>query len=291
MSHHHSLTIALIMLFGGWLWHAWPELVGLSALPDFVLVMLVYLAAHLLRMLRLGLLTLDQRNSLWPMAAAHALTAFPSSFLPFKLGEILRLLAFFRVLPNRQKAVAVWLAERLGDLMVLSIIILGLYLFDFPLPPALHAVLLLFVSISMFSLFTLLSLSRLCHYLNRYLVLGSHSKHGFYLLRASHALLLLERALRQSLDGRIGGFLLLTMLIWTAEITALGLFLRHAANPGGEFSSLFLDSLLASLPLAGQYVPAFGQYQLLALGLLCMVSILLSRQVLSYNLQKAHHGA
>lgn len=69
-------------------------------------------------MLRLALLTLDERYKAFPLILAHTLTAFPSSFLPFKIGEVLRLAAFFHVFKRRQKALAVWMAERFGDVLV-----------------------------------------------------------------------------------------------------------------------------------------------------------------------------
>jgi len=132
-----ALLLAVVV---GWLWRSapavaefadahWAGLLGITAL---------YLCSHVLRMLRLVLLTLDKRNDAFPLVSAHALTALPSSFLPFKLGEVLRLAAFFRVFDTRQKAIAVWLAERFGDVLVITVFIFGLYLLDIKVPPGMR---------------------------------------------------------------------------------------------------------------------------------------------------------
>ncbi len=131
-----SLHIYLVLLLAvviGWLWLRAPAIAGLgrdTLWAGLLGITVLYLCSHVLRMLRLVLLTLNERIKAFPLILAHTLTAFPSSFLPFKLGEILRLAGFFRVFEMRQKALAVWLAERFGDVLVITTFILGLYLLN-----------------------------------------------------------------------------------------------------------------------------------------------------------------
>ena len=66
----------------------WLVLLGITTL---------YIGSHVLRMLRLIMLTIDERDKARPLVAAHGLTAFPGSLLPFKIGELLRLASFFNV--------------------------------------------------------------------------------------------------------------------------------------------------------------------------------------------------
>lgn len=266
---------AVAALAVGWLWLRAPALAGLAQgthLLEFLGVIVLYLGTHFIRMLRLALLTLDEREQAFPLLSAHALTALPSSFLPFKIGEVLRLGSFFYVYRGRRKALAVWLAERFGDVVVVAALIFGLYLFNITVPPAMRTVFVLFVLAGMLSLLGLFAVAKISIYLNRHLVLASHSARGLALLRFSHSLRLLEKDIHQSVEGRLAGFLLLSVLVWAVEIIALSFFIDRFALAGQEFGALFASGLLASLTgeAAGDAV-AFALLRSLALALLTLV--------------------
>jgi hypothetical protein len=223
-------------------------------------------------MLRLILLTLDKRNNAFFLVAAHALTALPSSFLPFKLGEILRLAAFFRVVDTRQKAIAVWLAERFGDVLIITLFIFCLYLLDIKVPPSMRFVFIIFILVSGVGLVGLFAVAKAFVYLNRHLVLTSLSSRGLLLLRISYVLRSLEASIHRSIEGRLSGFLLLSVLIWFFEILALSLFISLLSVGEPDFAELFASGLLASLSSGNQN--AFGIYQSLALVVLTVVFLL-----------------
>ncbi|WEF32950.1 lysylphosphatidylglycerol synthase domain-containing protein [Pseudoduganella chitinolytica] len=260
-----ALLIALAL---GWLVLRLPAFGAVPASAGVVAATVLYAGSHMARMLRLALLSLDRRDRAFALASAHALTAFPSSFAPFKAGELLRLVALVRAHGNRGKAVALWLAERCGDVVVISVFILALYLFDVDVPPAMRTVLVLFLLASLAGLFALLAVAKTFVFLNRHLVLVSHSRHGLLLLRASHALRRLELHFQRCLEGRTAAFLLLSLVVWTLELAALGLFFRTAGS-GGDFAATFAASLLHALP--GRAAGGFGLYQSLALVLLTLI--------------------
>ena len=275
-----SLRLYLVFLLAvvaGWLYLRFPAIVGFARdaqLAGLAGIIVLYLCSHVLRMLRLALLTLDERKKVFPLIAAHTLTAFPSSFLPFKLGEFLRLGTFFYVYEKRQKALAVWLAERFGDVLVITAFILGLYLFNVSVPPAMRTVFVLFTLASIFGLLGLFAVAKVLVYLNRHLVLASHTPRGLALLRASHVLRSLEAVIYKSVEGRVPGFLLLSILIWTVEILALSLFMNQLAIDEPDFAVFFSSGLLASLPGGGADSTTFGLYQSLALVALTLVFLL-----------------
>ena len=247
-----------------------PILLGIAAL---------YLVSHVLRMIRLGLLTLDERKMAPSLIAAHTLTAFPSSFLPFKIGEVLRLAAFLKVYDYRRKALAVWMAERFGDLIILSAFIFGLYLFNVDVPSSTKAALAVFVLATVIGLMGLFSIAKVSIYLNRHLVLTSHSHRGLVLLRISHMLRGLEQDISRSVKGRVSGLLLLSVLIWAAEIIALSFFIYRVEPAAHGFASMFTAGLLANLPGSGIAESAgYGLLQafaLVALTLLFLAGIFL----------------
>lgn len=292
MSRGVRLYIALLLaIVLGWLCLRAPALVGFGEGGNALYLLGVtalYLCSHLFRMLRLALLTLDERSKAFPLIAAHTLTAFPSSFLPFKIGEVLRLVAFFQVFERRQKALAVWLAERFGDVLVITVFILSLYLFNVSVPPSMRAVFVLFVIASVVGLLGLFAVAKVFVYLNRHLVLTSYTARGLVLLRASHALRKLELDVYRSVEGRLSGFLLLSVLIWALEILALSLFVTQFSTGEPDFAALFASGLLASLPggVAGG-VSTFGIYQSLALVTLTVVFLLAAWLAARFKLLRA----
>jgi hypothetical protein len=278
MSNRLRLYLVLLLIVViGWLWLRAPAIARFARdahWAGLAGITVLYLCSHVLRMLRLALLTLDARKKVFPLIAAHTLTAFPSSFLPFKLGEFLRLGAFFYVYEQRQKALAVWLAERFGDVLVITAFILGLYLFNISVPPAMRTVFVLFTFASIFGLLGLFAVAKVLVYLNRHLVLTSLTPRGLALLRASHVLRRLEAAIYKSVEGRVSGFVLLSILIWTVEILALSLFMNQLAIDKLDFAVFFSSGLLASLPGGGAGSMTFGLYQSLALVVLTLVFLL-----------------
>lgn len=270
------LTTLLIIAIG-WVWLRSPAIASLAYdvhWAGLAGITILYLCSHVLRMFRLALLTLDERKKVFPLIAAHTLTAFPSSFLPFKLGEVLRLGAFLHLYDKRQKALAVWLAERFGDVLVITAFIFGLYVFNVNVPPTMRTVFVLFALASLLGLLGLFAVAKVLVYLNRHLVLTSHTPRGLALLRASHVLRCLEAAIYKSLEGRLSGFVLLSLLIWSVEILALSLFIKQLAIDEPDFAVLFASGLLASLP-GGAGSTSFGLYQSLALVMLTLVFLLI----------------
>lgn len=271
----------LLVVAAGWLVVTWPRLAELARhaeLTSLLALSLLYVGSHLLRMARLALLTLDTRSRALPAMVAHALTAFPSSFLPYKLGEVLRLGAFSHVYGGFRRALAVWLAERFGDVLVISAFIFGLYLLDVNVPEAMRLVFIVFVVASTLGLLALFAVSTVFVYLNRRLVLTSHSRRGLLLLRANHALRELEADIRRSVQGRFSGVMFLSLLIWGIEVLTLSLFLRmQSVGSADHLAMLFVPGLLASLP-GGRVAGAegFGLYQSLGVLLVCLAALVLA---------------
>ena len=254
------------------------QAVGEAALPPVLGACALYLCSHLFRMLRLTLLTLDDRHRALPLISAHALTAFPSSLLPFKIGEVLRLASFYHVYGYRQKALAVWLIERFGDLIVLAVLIVGLTLLQrdaADIPLEVLSLVVLGLSLGLLCLF---ALSKILHYLNRHLVLTGHRRRDLALLRLSDFIFRLELDIQRSITGRWAGFLLLSAFVWATEILAFAKFLEVARHQGAHPAAMFSDAFFTGMSLSGsQFAHVFEIYRSGALiaGTLVMMLILL----------------
>jgi len=213
----------------------------------FIGIGLIYLSSHFFRILRLVLLTLEERDKVFPLASAHVLTAFPASLLPFKLGEIFRLAYFMKIYNWRQKALVVWLVERFGDMVVLSIFIIILYVLNIDIPPAMRVFFVIFVVVTIAGFLCLIALTSIFLHLNRHLVQKSISSRGLYILRVSHIFRVLKFSINKTIEGRLVGFLILSILIWLLEILALALFSENFSAVTSDFASHFISSLFSSL--------------------------------------------
>lgn len=235
-------------------------------------LVVLYGGAHIVRMLRLALLCLDERRYAGALMAAHGLTGFLSSMVPFKGGEILRVAAFLQVFDRTPKALAVWLAERFSDAVVLSTLIAGLYFLRVPLPPRMEHVLVFFVAACAAALLALFATSTVLVYLNRHLVLSSHSRRGLWILRSSAVLRMLELEIYRSVEGRLAGVFLLTVLVWGLEFWALWLLMANTGGGQAEAVAAFTASMTGGLPGNESSLAAFGLYQSLSLVVLTLLT-------------------
>ncbi len=276
-----TYLILLVSVVGGWVVLRQEDVllaVREAALLPVLGACALYLCSHLFRMLRLALLTLDDRHQALPLIFAHALTAFPSSLLPFKIGEVLRLASFYYVYDYRQKALAVWIIERFGDLVVLAVLIAGLTLLQGDISGIPQGVLSLVVLGLSLGLLCLFSLCKILHYLNRHLVLTGHRRRDVALLRMSDVIFRLELDIHRSITGRLTGFLLLSVFIWAMEILAFAKLLEIAEYQSTHLIAMFSDAFFTGLSLSGhQFAHVFETYRSGALiaGTLAMMLILL----------------
>jgi len=268
--------LILFFMVVAWLWWRIPAIISIAPDMDWAIVsgiVLLYIFSHILRLARLILLTLDQRKKSFDFVSAHALTSFPSSLLPFKLGEPLRLAAFFRVCGSYKKAWAVWLVERFGDLVAIVTFIIGLYLFAPPPPRSMRMILGLFVLAIAAGLIGLFAIAKLLIYLNRHLILTSLSRRGLVLLRAGNIVRNLELEIYKSLEGRASGVFLISVLVWVFDISALYLFIDHVSAGQEELSDVFASMLFLNASIGD--LELFGIFQSLALGIMGVAFILM----------------
>ena len=193
--------------------------------------------------------------------------------IPFKIGEFLRFFAFTKVCKSTRKGAAIWLIERLGDILIISLLILFLYVFNINIPQAMQAIFIIFAVTCMFTLFTIFSLSKVVIYLKRNLILTSLSSRSLLILKFSDRFRLFEIEMHKVIEGRIMGFILLSSLIWFFEITSLSIFLNQVETINSNFADIFSNSILGTL--SQEEFSQFKIYQYLVLFGLTFTSILI----------------
>lgn len=212
---------------------------------QILIICMTYTFSHILRMFRLLIISLNERKKAPYLMLVHGVTSFPSAFIPFKLGELFRILGFISVFNDKNKAFAIWLVERFSDIVVISIIILMLYLFKIPSSENTEIFLLFFLIISLFCVLTYLAISKAFIYLNSYLVLSSHSSRSLAILKISNIFKNLEEGISSAIEGRFYTIIFTTILIWLCEIVSICLFVSLTShNLSTSYLSAFSNGLV-----------------------------------------------
>lgn len=209
---------------------------------------MLYLSSHFFRMMRLAILTLERREQILPVIGVHALTAFPSILVPFKLGEGLRLAGFLLVYPTRSKAIGLWLSERFFDITTICALVALLYFTSAPIPKALEHVFAFFFVASLLGVLVFFAVAKLFIFLNRYLVLESTSSKGLVLLRMSYHIQVIEKEIVNSFKGRLASIILSSLTIWALELLTILVLLGQYQLSLDQFPSYLTSSLAGIMP-------------------------------------------
>ncbi|MBO9330460.1 hypothetical protein GHR37_15055 [Achromobacter xylosoxidans] len=181
--------------------------------------MVLYLASHLVRMARLWLLIGGGR--LRELLRLYWYTTAVSLAVPFKMGEVIRILEIgWSTRGPRFGLVVVWV-ERAFDAALLSMVAIGLAYSSQdarPLLLPLIGVLLLFVALSLIFLWVLPeNLPRI----NLHIMRLYSGHRAVSLMRGVAYLKSFAEDARRMLVGRMATFALLSVLIWTFELFAI----------------------------------------------------------------------
>ncbi|MFZ9858256.1 MAG: lysylphosphatidylglycerol synthase domain-containing protein [Roseiflexaceae bacterium] len=250
--------------------------IGQMNLYHFFGACFIYLLSHILRMLRLVMLSFDERPVSWRLVFVHAMTAFPSSFLPYKIGEVLRFSGFFHVLVKPHKAVAVWFVERLGDVVTIILFTVSLFAFNIGMNDNMRNTFVVFIFLGILMMLGVVSVNHFFAYLHHYLITYTSSNRGLLLLKVVHELRYIITSARKTLEGRFLAILLLSWLIWICELLAISLFVNQLVDDT-TIPTLFYFGLVSGISqnLNTDGIYGFGLYQASALITLPVIIYLL----------------
>lgn len=230
----------------------WPGLFDLPSLldgdtaPRLAAGMALYAFSHVLRFLRLALLIHKPSIRLRRVLQAHLLTAGLGVLLPFKLSELIRVREVGVVTGSmRTGLLAVWL-ERTLDAAVLGVLVL---ITAIGLPESLDLLTPVLVLMTAFVALTVAAITVLPTNLREAMLhlvrrpFGEGSVTALRLMRG--ALATLEEA-PTMLRGRLPSLVLLSVLIWTAEVAVVGVAIPEL-DVGLSGLSTSILSLLAGI--------------------------------------------
>jgi hypothetical protein len=218
------------------------------ALFTLAIPALVYLMAHLVRAVRLGVLI--GNASVRQLLVLYFYCAACSTLIPFKLGELARVNEVSRWMNSYWKGILVVWIERLFDVLMLSALMVFVLSTGSsePLGP-LGSLLWLIATFVVASVFIFLILPEQLYALNLYVIRKYQGNKAINLLRVIDSLYELLHQARPMMSGRLVTLTVLTLVIWGLELQALAL-----ALPGVDWWSTAsaLASSLSGLIAIGQ---------------------------------------
>jgi len=236
----------------------------------------IYIISHLVRFLRLFVLTVNSRDYFKSLIMVHTLTAFPSSFLPFKLGEILRIFGFISTYKSPSRGIGIWLCERIYDILIICGFIIFFYFLGFDLSENIKILFLAFaLSLIIFSI-GLFALNSFFRYISPSLILKSTSQKSLKFLSFIYKIESFNSNINQLIEGRFLSLFFISFLIWALEISAITIYSNQFYSSSTNIPTLFLLTLVSDISLFNFKQQNFpGLYQSLALIFLFITTTLI----------------
>lgn len=190
--------------------------------------MLLYLASHVLRAIRLAIIGLSvHRTSFRTLALLHLAVAPWSMIAPFKLDELIRMNELRSINNSLPRAAMTVIIDRSMDgpaLLVVTLYLAAKGKADIALYTGLIGLTLAAVTISFFAASHILQL------VQRYIFVYHYKPRALRMLRIVHNLRILARLGRETILDAAPILILCTIGIWFFEIVAVALIL-HVATP------------------------------------------------------------
>lgn len=182
----------------------------------------IYLAANVLRVLRIAILCMQDRSTMRRLVSVHMLLLWPNSILPFKALELVRLAGFVALAKSHVEGGAIWLIERASDAIALLLLTAWLSFLVVP-PEQLRLLQLLLIVFLFFAVSSAFAIKTILPYFYDDLLLRSRSKHGLAGFWIVCRLQEYSRIVEALLKGRALAVLLLAIFIWGLELIAISI--------------------------------------------------------------------
>lgn len=219
--------LSIVAVFGSFFWHAYAgghrprSLSGEWEAKAFLWPVLIYLAAHSLRFIRLSVLL--GANGLRKLLGLYFYTTACSTLIPFKLGELVRVNEIAWWTGSYWRGLLVVWVERVFDASVLAATMVFLiYQTDVEIA-AVKALLLAIASFILVSILLLFIIPEQLISLNLHVIRSYEGKKAIRLLRLIDTFYDLLQQFKPLISGKFFTLAFLTMAIWSLELSAVAL--------------------------------------------------------------------
>ena len=208
-------------------------------LKYLIIFILLYLISHIFRFIRFFMIYIEEKKTLKELINVYLSFTYVNYFMPFKLGEIFKVLEISYMLNSFEKGIiGVWI-DRFFDTLILTIIlILGIGFKQF-----IDSMLIIYLLVFLLtSLFFYLCFNYTYSYANRIILTKSVTKKGIYILKFIEQTKKIYRYARYLLKGSIALLFFISILVWYFEILSYNLFAKAF---GFKFKFLMIPEILS----------------------------------------------
>lgn len=213
---------------------------------DALKIIALFVLAHLVRLFRLYVLLIERKEKIGTLAEIYLRSTLASNILPFKTGDLYRVIVYGRMLNDLLKGLVLIWVDRFFDTLVLAAIVL--FLLRGSLQFQVSIVTLVFIALSVLAF---ISFQSTYLYFNKLFLTLSKTKKGVYYLRVLASLKELHTFAVKLVSSRFVILILLSALVWMVEFTMLSLLsaLVHIPFSFSGFLS-YLNQAFSSQNLA-----------------------------------------
>ena len=227
---------------------------------DIFIGFVIYLLSHVLRVVRLLILSADPSISIKSLFSAQLKANGVNLIIPFKAGEAYRLISFKQFFGTYSNSFSILLCERFLDIILItSFLILSVIASSLDLE-ILSNLMLLSVFILFVILFLYFSLDEILQLTNRLFVGKESTILNIRIIKGTSRLIHILRDTKSILSSKIFSCLSITLMIWTFEI--LVFYFLLSSLDLNNFIIIFLAVSVALSSLLPNGPAGYGGVQL-----------------------------
>lgn len=200
-----------------------------------------FLVIHTIKMFRMYLVLLEHRVDFKKFIFAYLRTTLVNLIIPFKLGEIYRMVVYSRMTKNAGIGIAGTLVDRFFDTSALVLILIPLHVLY---PDKISGVSVFLAVFVILTVFVYLIFMPAYSYLNRYIIINRDSKNSMAVLRFLEVLRSAYDYIKRLVSGRYALIILMSFAAWVLEG---GLLFLIAWITGVDFNAGVFSDYITSI--------------------------------------------
>jgi hypothetical protein len=238
---------------------------------NFLAIFAIYASTHILRLIRIYILLVEDKEEVINIQLMHIHSAFIGSLIPYKIGEFVRLIGFIFIGHAKRNSFALWFSERFLDLISIAILIGIIWIVNLEISDHIEYLFKIYALFVFLIIFFTFAIKNLIFFLNRYLVLNSISERSFRLLRFGNSLEKFWKLIVAFHKKRLPFLVFLSLIIWFTELTSVFIFIKLFLN-NVNVSEAFTAILIGNVDPVGQIeIAPFIFYRTSTLGIMTFI--------------------
>ncbi|MBR4718893.1 MAG: flippase-like domain-containing protein [Lachnospiraceae bacterium] len=228
---------------------------------------------HAVKLFRMYLVLLEQGIKFRKFIFAYCRTTLANLIIPFKLGEIYRMVVFSRLTKNAGIGIASVIVDRFFDTLALVLILIPLHVLYPARVSAVSVFLTVFVAVTVF---VFVIFPSAYEYLNKYIIMHRESRNSMAVLKWLEVLSSGYEYIRKLVRGR---YALITLMSFGAWVLEGGLLFVIAGIIGVKYDAGVFSDYITSI-LSTSHSMLQSKYTLFSIAVMAVCTVVAGFSVL-----------